>query len=67
MSRSIEERNGRIVQTIWDMDECKHLINEVCTNPDSDECCDYPHPELCARCPYFEEEDGIVGDSDSED
>ena len=67
MSRIIEDRDGDYHESIWSMDECKHLINETCTNPDSDECCDYPHPELCEKCPFFEKEDGIVGGSYSED
>ena len=64
MSRWInyDENDKRIDEAIADMDECKHLINEVCTNPCSQQCCDYPHTgEYCAkRCPHFTKEDGII-------
>ena len=63
MSREIEyDRNGRrIHETIASMDECKDLINDVCTNPSSQQCCDFPHPEYCReRCPHFTKEDGII-------
>lgn len=63
MSREIEyDRDGnRIHETIDSMDECKHLINDVCTNPSSQECCDFPHPEYCKlRCPHFTREDGLL-------
>lgn len=66
MSREIEydPQGRRIHEKISDMDECKHLINDVCTNPSSQECCDYPHPtEYCKkRCPFFTKEDGLLAD-----
>lgn len=46
------------------MDECRHLYNEVCCNPDSDQCCDFPHPEYCLYCcPHFTKEDGLLAES----
>ena len=64
MSRDIEfGPNGRIIQSIDSMEECRHLIYGVCTNPDSDQCCDFPHPEYCIyRCRHFTKEDGITPD-----
>lgn len=62
MSRWLEVGDeGQYIETIADMDECKHLINEVCTNPDSQQCCDFPHEEYCKhRCPFFTKEDGVI-------
>lgn len=64
MSREIEydREHRKIHEEISSMDECKHLINDVCTNPDSQQCCDFPHPEeYCKnRCPYFTKEDGLL-------
>ena len=63
MSRCIDydHKGRRISETIDRMDECKKLINCVCTNDRSDQCCDFPHPDYCGhRCPHFGEEDGII-------
>jgi hypothetical protein len=63
MSRWIEasQDHKTLTETIANVDECKKLINEVCTEDRCDQCCDYPHPEYCARrCPYFEKEDGVI-------
>lgn len=63
MSRSIEYGNdGQLIsQTVESMDECRDLIDGVCTNPYSDQCCDYPHPDYCTYvCPHFKKEDGII-------
>lgn len=63
MSRCIEyDRKGRLIgETIDRMDECKYLINEVCTRDCSDMCCDFPHPDYCEhRCKHFVKEDGII-------
>ena len=63
MSRWADTReDGGIREEIASMDECKWLINEVCCNDKSNECCDYPHPEeYCKkRCPHFTKEDGII-------
>lgn len=61
MSRYLECENGTYQEEIADMEECKHLINDVCTNPSSQECCDFPHPEYCKlRCPHFTKEDGVL-------
>ena len=61
MSRYLDSENGTYQEEIADMEECKRLINDVCTNPDSEMCCDFPHPEYCLyRCPYFNKEDGVL-------
>lgn len=66
MSRSMEvkldgELNRTIIETIESMDECKHLINDVCTEPECDACCDFPSPEeYCSCCRYYEKEDGVI-------
>lgn len=63
MSRWIEasQDHKTLTETIASKNECKKLINEVCTEDRCDQCCDYPHPEYCTRrCPYFEKEDGII-------
>lgn len=66
MSRSMEvkldgELNRTIIETIESMDECKHLINDVCTEPECDACCDFPSPEeYCSYCRYYEKEDGVI-------
>ena len=62
MSRWADTReDGGIREEIASMDECKWLINEVCCNDKSNECCDFPHLEYCKyRCPHFTEEDGVI-------
>ena len=62
MSRWADTReDGGIREEIASMDECKWLINEVCCNDQSDECCDFPHTEYCkTRCPHFTVEDGVI-------
>ncbi|MGN0998649.1 MAG: hypothetical protein ACI4PO_03755 [Faecousia sp.] len=53
--------NGNYLTEIVSMDECKYLIDEVCCNDQSEQCCDFPHPEYCAkRCPHFTKEDGVI-------
>lgn len=66
MSRNIEVKVGgelhrTLIETIASNYECKHLINEVCTCADCEQCCDYPSPtEYCCDCEYFEKEDGVI-------
>ncbi len=56
-----KDSDGIIRQGIVSMNECRYLIDEVCCNDKSDQCCDYPHSEYCQRnCPYFTKEDGII-------
>ena len=64
MSRWMEKgSDGVIRQGIVSMDECRYLIDEVCCNPDSDQCCDYPHPEYCLYCcPHRTKEDGLLAE-----
>ena len=60
MSRWIAEKeDGGYLVTLADMDQCKHIYNEVCCNDKSEACCDYPDEEECKTCPLFEKEDGI--------
>ena len=63
MSRWMKEgSDGVIQQGIISMDECRYLIDEVCCNDKSQQCCDFPHPEeYCAKlCPFFTKEDGKI-------
>lgn len=63
MSRWMEKgADGVIRQGIVSVKECRYLIDEVCCNDKSDQCCDFPHPEeYCARqCPHFTKEDGVI-------
>lgn len=60
MSRWLEKKDGVYHEEIACTYECRHLINEVCTNDKSDMCCDFPHPEYCRRCELFKKEDGII-------
>lgn len=60
MSRwMVQYEDGRINQGVISMDECRYLIDDVCCNDKSDQCCDFPHPEYCRYvCPHFTKEDG---------
>ena len=63
MSRNIEVDTGLglVKETIESMTECRWLVNNVCTNDRCQECCDFPHPDYCAKvCSLFEKEDGII-------
>ena len=65
MSRYLESCGESYHEEIADMEECKYLINEVCCNPDSDQCCDFPHHEYCLYCcPHFTKEDGVLAEPD---
>lgn len=65
MSRWIQkDEDGSITQGIVGMDECRYLVDEVCCNDRSEQCCDFPHPDYCkTRCPHFTEEDGVIENS----
>ena len=53
--------NGHYLTEILSMDECKYLVDEVCCNDKSEQCCDFPADEYCKnRCPFFTKEDGII-------
>lgn len=62
MSRFIDYEPMHIDEI--DYSKCKWLINEVCTNGDSDCVADYPYPRIKCEskdtCRYFEKEDGKV-------
>ena len=55
-----KDSDGIIRQGITSMNECRYLVDEVCCNDQSDQCCDFPHEEFCKHCPHFTEEDGII-------
>ena len=61
MSRHIKIDDGlkQIRETIESMSECKHLINEICTNDLCDQCYEFVDPEYCQKCPCFTKEDGV--------
>ena len=62
MSRWIESTfGGGTLITIADMDQCKHMYNEVCCNDKSSLRGDYPDLEYdCQYCEWFEKEDGVI-------
>lgn len=61
MSRYLETNNdGEHIETLADMDQCKHMINEICCNADADCVADYPTETDCLFCPYFTKEDGML-------
>lgn len=59
MSKWIEEKDGRIITTIADMEECSYMYNEICCNDKSELCRGYPRKEKCTECPLFEKEEGL--------
>ena len=64
MSRYIEEKDGKRIITIEDIEKCKWMYNEICCLDESPYVADYPYPYcLCESkkdCKYFEKEDGKV-------
>lgn len=62
MSRWIKDApDGGYIITIADIDECKHMYNEVCYNDKSSLCGDYPDLEYdCQYCELFEKENGAM-------
>ena len=61
MSRWMEkDKDGVIHQGIISMYQCRFLIDDVCCNDKSDQCCDFPHEEYCRKCEHFVKEDGII-------
>lgn len=62
MSRWLEDDGfGGHREVLADIEECRCLINEVCCNDKSEQCCDFPHPDYCTyRCPHFTKEDGLL-------
>lgn len=62
MSRWLEDDgNGGLRQVLANIEECRYLIDDVCCNDKSEQCCDFPHPEYCAlRCPFFTKEEGSL-------
>lgn len=58
MSRWIKEKDGKTIEEIADTNECRWLYDEVCCNPECDQCCDFPDTEeYCPKCPHFEKEE----------
>ena len=62
MSRWIKSTfGGGALITIVDMDQCKHMYNEVCYNDKSSLYGDYPDLEYdCQYCELFEKENGVI-------
>lgn len=61
MSRWIEDApDGGYKVTIADMNECKHIYNEICCNDESGHCCCYAFEDDCKGCELFEKEDGVI-------
>lgn len=60
MSRWLEDDGyGGLREVVANIEECRYLIDDVCCNDQSEQCCDYPHPEYCKyRCPHFTPEEG---------
>jgi len=52
--------DGEQIETIEDMNKCKHLVNEVCCEGYSEHVADFPREEDCAQCVFFQKEDGVV-------
>ena len=67
MSRYIESVtvDGRheYKEEIANMKQCKWMYNEVCCNPDSELCADFPMEGDCRICTHFERENGILGNN----
>lgn len=62
MSRYLEDDgHGGYREKLANIEECRYLINEVCCNDKSHQCCDFPHPEYCLYCcRHFTKEDGSL-------
>lgn len=58
MSRYLDIINGHSEVVLKSMNECRHLINDICTCNKSELACDYPSEYDCMQCRYFMEEDG---------
>lgn len=59
MSRWLEDDGkGGLREVLANIDECRYLIDDVCCNDQSEQCCDWPHAEYCLkRCPHFTKEE----------
>jgi len=58
MSKWLElDADGNYHESLAFPDECKHKINEVCCEAQSELVADFPSEEDCERCPFYEEED----------
>lgn len=60
MSRWVEKEGDDYKITIADMDECKHMYDEMCCNDESEHCCSYAFEDDCKGCELFEKEDGVI-------
>lgn len=62
MSRMLSRDN---TEEIWDLDQCKYLLNDVCVNHKSEMLGDFPicyGEDYCSQCELFEKEDGVIDD-----
>lgn len=63
MSRFVTRVGDEFVEEIASMDECKHKINDVCSNEECDCLGSYTYRFNCGDkdiCGCFEKEDGII-------
>lgn len=65
MSRWLESDGaGGLREVLASTEECRYLIDDVCCNDRSDQCCDFPHPDYCTMCcPHFTPEDAKLIES----
>nr|DAE29755.1 MAG TPA: hypothetical protein [virus sp. ctyMK1] len=59
MSKWIEEKDGRTITTIADMEECSYMYNDNRCNDKSERRGEFPRWEDCTECPLFEKEEGL--------
>lgn len=59
MSRTIEQKDGRVIETIKSMDECLFLWNGMCCDDRSVEFASNPG-EKCKSCAMFTTDDGVI-------
>lgn len=60
MSKWIEDKDGKWIITVADADACKHEMNEICCNENSNRCGMWVTKDTCSDCGLFEKEDGKV-------
>lgn len=58
MSKWIEDKDEKWIITVADADACKHEMNEICCNEDSNRYGMWATKNTCSDCGLFEKEDG---------
>lgn len=61
MSRWVEDKNGRLQESIAFMDQCRYLYNDICCYENS-EYLGLDVSKECETCLLFTKEDGIIED-----